>query len=91
MFFFIQPQFLLALSQLLAKTDEQQIVRQAAGIQLKNCLVAKDASVKQQYNERWYALDENVRSDVKEKVSPFLTFYAAVVRKDLKGYPLPRC
>ena len=35
------PQFLAQLSVLVADTNESPVVRQAAGIQLKNCLVAK--------------------------------------------------
>ncbi|XP_057303593.1 importin subunit beta-1-like [Hydractinia symbiolongicarpus] len=62
------PQFLSALSSLLANTSESPVVRQAAGIQLKNCLVAKDHNVKQVYHQRWYALDENVRNAVKTQV-----------------------
>jgi len=62
------PEFLAALSVLLANVDEIPLVRQAAGIQLKNCLVVKDSSVKQAYHERWFALDETVRNSVKANV-----------------------
>ena len=69
MFSSFQPGFLAALSVLLADVNDSPIVRQAAGIQLKNCLVAKDSSVKQAYHERWFALDENIRNSVKTNVS----------------------
>jgi len=62
------PQFLAALSILLADSNEAPLVRQAAGIQLKNCLVAKDSSVKQAYHERWFALEEGIRNSVKTNV-----------------------
>lgn len=62
------PQFLEALSDILSDASHSHIVRQAAGIQLKNCLVAKDTSVKQAYNERWYALENKTKDMVKLKV-----------------------
>jgi importin subunit beta-1 len=62
------PQFLAQLSVLQADTNESPVVRQAAGIQLKNCLVAKDSSVKQAYHDRWFALEEGIRNNVKQNV-----------------------
>jgi len=62
------PAFLSALSVILADINETPLVRQAAGIQLKNCLVAKDASVKQAYNNRWYALEASIKVNVKAHV-----------------------
>jgi len=62
------PQFLAQLSVLLADTNESPVVRQASGIQLKNCLVAKDSSVKQAYHDRWFALEEGIRNNVKGNV-----------------------
>lgn len=62
------PQFVACLSSLLADTNETSDVRQAAGIQLKNCLVAKTVPLKQGYHERWFALDEQIRNNVKAKV-----------------------
>ncbi|XP_047138096.1 importin subunit beta-1 isoform X1 [Hydra vulgaris] len=62
------PHFLVALSELVANVNENPIIRQAAGIQLKNCLVAKDTSLRQVYQQRWFALEENIRLTVKNKV-----------------------
>lgn len=62
------PQFVAALSSLLSNIEESSVVRQAAGIQLKNCLVAKNSSVKQVYHERWFALDESIRTTIKSQV-----------------------
>lgn len=62
------PHFVAALSGLLAEINESSVVRQAAGIQLKNCLVAKTSSVKQVYHQRWFKLEENIRKAVKAQV-----------------------
>lgn len=62
------PQFMFALSQLLVDVSEQPIVRQAAGIQLKNGLVSKDATMKQAYSNRWFGIDETVRNQIKGMV-----------------------
>jgi len=62
------PQFVACLSSLLADANESTVARQAAGIQLKNCLVAKTSAVKQVYQERWFALEEQIRNNVKSQV-----------------------
>ncbi|XP_066915585.1 importin subunit beta-1-like [Clytia hemisphaerica] len=62
------PQFVDCLSSLLSNASEPSEVRQAAGIQLKNCLVAKSASLKQGYHERWFNLEEQIRNKVKAQV-----------------------
>lgn len=67
-FYFLQPQFVACLSTLLADANEDTVARQAAGIQLKNCLVAKTSAVKQVYQERWFALEEQTRNSVKAQV-----------------------
>lgn len=68
---FFQPQFVACLSSLLADTNQDTVARQAAGIQLKNCLVAKTSAVKQVYQERWFALEEQIRNNVKSQVCFF--------------------
>lgn len=75
---------MVALSDLLADVNQSPIIRQAAGIQLKNCLVAKDASVKQAYNERWYALSDDIKSNVKTKVRHSRIFLFSIVKR-IKG------
>ena len=41
----------------------------AAALQLKNQLTSKDDNVKLAYQQRWLALEEGVRQEVKAKVS----------------------
>ncbi|KAJ1965733.1 karyopherin Kap95 [Dipsacomyces acuminosporus] len=60
------PQYLLSLTQELANESGQTPVRSAAGIALKNALVAKDASRQEQYAQRWLQVDENTRSQIKQ-------------------------
>jgi len=62
------PVFVDILSQLLVDASQSAIVRQAAGIQLKNCLVAKDAGLKANYHERWFAIPEEGRNVIKNRV-----------------------
>lgn len=40
----------------------------AAGLQLKNQLTSKDATVRLQYQQRWLSLDEGVKTHVKNMV-----------------------
>lgn len=73
--------------------NETQIVRQAAGIQLKNCLVAKTHAVKEAYQERWFALDESIRTSVKAQVRIFTSKTSVIyfgedkIRHCLKLWP----
>jgi importin subunit beta-1 len=41
------------MSVVLADTKNSNVSRQAAGLQLKNCLTSKDASLKEKYQRRW--------------------------------------
>lgn len=59
------PQFLVALVTELADATKSQIARMAAGLQLKNQLTSKDATVRLQYQQRWLSLDEGVKTHVK--------------------------
>uniref|UniRef100_A0A5S6Q6N0 Importin N-terminal domain-containing protein n=1 Tax=Trichuris muris TaxID=70415 RepID=A0A5S6Q6N0_TRIMR len=60
--------FTRCLSDILANVGEDRYIRQAAGLQLKNVLVAKDAQLKQQCIERWLSIPENVRRDIQTNV-----------------------
>eukprot|EP00794_Sanderia_malayensis_P017676 gene17676-19438_t len=62
------PQFLFAMSTLLADKSKSPVVRMAAGLQLKNCLTSKDANIKQQHQQRWFSIEENARSQIKTLV-----------------------
>lgn len=62
------PQFLVALVNELADGGKSQVARMAAGLQLKNQLTSKDPAVRLQYQQRWLALDENVKTHVKTMV-----------------------
>lgn len=52
----------------LADATKSQIARMAAGLQLKNQLTSKDATVRLQYQQRWLSLDEGVKTHVKNMV-----------------------
>ncbi|KAL9958290.1 hypothetical protein ACROYT_G035289 [Oculina patagonica] len=60
------PQFLVALVNVLGDATKSQVARMAAGLQLKNQLTSKDASVRLQYQQRWMALDGEVKSVIRE-------------------------
>uniref|UniRef100_A0A1I7ZA47 Importin N-terminal domain-containing protein n=1 Tax=Steinernema glaseri TaxID=37863 RepID=A0A1I7ZA47_9BILA len=61
------PEFVRQLS-LCLRANAVDFIRQAAGLQLKNALVAKEDATKQQYTARWLQLAEEVRQYVKENV-----------------------
>lgn len=44
------------------------VARSAAGLQLKNTLTAKDNDVRTQYQQRWLAVDPEIRNHVKRNV-----------------------
>uniref|UniRef100_A0A915AY70 Importin N-terminal domain-containing protein n=1 Tax=Parascaris univalens TaxID=6257 RepID=A0A915AY70_PARUN len=62
------PEFIKQLSSVLSNRGCTNFVRQAAGLQLKNVLVAKEEATKTEYLRRWLALPENVRHFVKQNV-----------------------
>ena len=74
-----QPQFLVALAVELATTTRSQVCRMAAALQLKNQLTSKDDNVKLAYQQRWLALEEGVRQEVKAKVSIVNFFWGQVL------------
>ena len=59
----------MALVNELADGGKSQVARMAAGLQLKNQLTSKDPAVRLQYQQRWIALDDNVKNHVKAMVS----------------------
>ncbi|XP_020607239.1 importin subunit beta-1-like [Orbicella faveolata] len=59
------PEFLVALVSELADATKSQVARMAAGLQLKNQLTSKDATVRLQYQQRWMTLDDKIKSHVK--------------------------
>ncbi|EJW85440.1 hypothetical protein WUBG_03649 [Wuchereria bancrofti] len=62
------PEFTKQLSTVLATPSYSNFVRQAAGLQLKNVLVAKEDTTKNEYLRRWLALPIDVREFVKQNV-----------------------
>lgn len=63
-----QPEFLVALVSELADATKSQVARMAAGLQLKNQLTSKDATVRLQYQQRWMTLDDKIKNHVKTMV-----------------------
>ncbi|CAJ0585260.1 unnamed protein product, partial [Mesorhabditis spiculigera] len=62
------PNFVKELSIVLQAASAEQVVRQAAGLQLKNVLVAKDDATKELYLKRWLQLPAENRDVVKKNV-----------------------
>uniref|UniRef100_A0A0N5AV98 Importin N-terminal domain-containing protein n=1 Tax=Syphacia muris TaxID=451379 RepID=A0A0N5AV98_9BILA len=62
------PEFIKQLSLALVTGSCSNFVRRAAGLQLKNVLVAKEEATKNDYLNRWLALPEDVRQFIKGNV-----------------------
>lgn len=62
------PEFLKALSDVLAHANNSNVARQAAGLQLKNHLTSKDVTIKEQYQQRWLSFPSETRDYVKKNV-----------------------
>jgi len=60
------PEFVGALATELSSEDKDITVRQLAGINIKNLLVAKDEALQTQKHDKWKAMDAGTRSKVKE-------------------------
>ncbi|XP_015748032.1 PREDICTED: importin subunit beta-1-like [Acropora digitifera] len=71
------PQFIVALVNELADGGKSQVARMAAGLQLKNALTSKDPIIRKQHQQRWLALDEQVKLHVKQMVIKTLGTEAA--------------
>ncbi|RCN32632.1 Importin-beta protein [Ancylostoma caninum] len=59
------PAFVKELSVILRSEECQPFARQAAGLQLKNVLYAKEEERRAQYLNRWLALPADIRAQVK--------------------------
>lgn len=68
-FCYIQPEFLKALSEVLANPLNNSVARMAAGLQIKNALTSKDQTTKDQYQQRWLAFPEEAKTYIKNNVS----------------------
>jgi len=62
------PEFVKTLSDVLHHGGYSPVARMAAGLQLKNTLTSKDATVKAQYQQRWLAFPEDVRAYIKKNI-----------------------
>lgn len=60
--------FIKMLSDVLVQGGNSQVARMAAGLQLKNHLTSKDPTLKQQYQQRWLALPEDIRMYIKKNI-----------------------
>ncbi|XP_041984878.1 importin subunit beta [Aricia agestis] len=60
--------FIKMLSDILVQGGNSQVARMAAGLQLKNHLTSKDPIAKQQYQQRWLALPEDIRVYIKKNI-----------------------
>jgi importin subunit beta-1 len=62
------PDFLKALSDVLAHPGNSPVSRMAAGLQLKNQLTSKDENVKLKFQAQWLQLPEDIRNYVKKNI-----------------------
>lgn len=76
--------FIKMLSDVLVAGGNSQVARMAAGLQLKNHLTSKDPTLKQQYQQRWLALPEDIRLYIKKNVC--YLFYINLFKKKLCTY-----
>ncbi|XP_068621068.1 importin subunit beta-1 isoform X2 [Battus philenor] len=60
--------FIKMLSDVLVQGGNSQVARMAAGLQLKNHLTSKDPILKQQYQQRWLSLPEDIRLYIKKNI-----------------------
>ncbi len=63
------PELIKTLSDVLFQGGNSAVVRQQAGVQLKNFLHTNDESLRTQYEERWLAMPEEIRNYTKVSVS----------------------
>jgi len=62
------PELIKTLSDVLYHGANSAVVRQQAGVQLKNFLYTNDESLRAQYEERWLAMSEEIRHYTKNNV-----------------------
>lgn len=72
-------EFLKALSEVLANISCSSVARTAAGLQLKNHLTSKDASITEQYHKQWLSFPEAIREYIKSNVSCMLDLFPNVI------------
>jgi len=63
-----QPELLKQLSDVLKHGSNSQVARMQAGIQLKNALYSKDATIRAQHQQRWMQFGDDLRNYVKRNV-----------------------
>lgn len=73
------PEFLKALSDILANTGNSAVARIAAGLQLKNHLTSKDVNVTQEYVQRWHSFPVDTREYIKKNVSYVTRVWFAIL------------
>lgn len=56
------------MSTVLAEPKNSPVARQAAGLQLKNCLSVREANLKVEYQRRWFSLPLQTRNTVCERL-----------------------
>ena len=66
--FLPQPELLKTLSDILAHGGNSAVARRQAGLQLKNRLTSSDEAVRTSYQQRWMALQFDVRHAVKNNI-----------------------
>lgn len=71
-------EFLKALSEVLANINCSSVARTAAGLQLKNHLTSKDASITEQYHKQWLSFPEVTREYIKNNVSSLVVFAVVI-------------
>jgi importin subunit beta-1 len=59
------PELIKTLSDVLYQGGNSPVVRQQAGVQLKNFLYTNDESLRAQYEARWLAMPEEIRNYTK--------------------------
>ena len=62
------PELIKSLSDLLHHGANSSVVRQQAGVQLKNFLYTNDEALRTQYQERWVSMPEDLRTYTKNNV-----------------------
>ena len=63
-----QSELLKTLSDILANVGNSAVARRQSGLQLKNRLTSNDDTVKQNYQERWLALPNEIRAYIKNNI-----------------------
>ena len=81
-----QPEFLVALVSELADATKSQVARMAAGLQLKNQLTSKDATVRLQYQQRWMTLDDKIKNHVKTMVRNLVELKCVLLYQVFPGF-----